>query len=501
MKGRFTVRTFGCKLNTHDTRILEAELRARGWTATGESGEVPDLVVVNTCTVTAEADRQGRKLAARLAREHPEAVIVSTGCSAQVAPERTAGVRGVDLVVGNQDKPALVDLVLGALEARKEPSAAEPREHAATPSPTVKVLGSVLRAPAPRSRAQGESAWPPPETGFAAAPDATGRTRMFLKVQEGCDASCTFCIIPFARGPARSLAPPDAARQVRELCAAGTREVVLTGTNLGQYGDDLIGTQRRPPGEAFTDLVELLLTETPVERLRLSSLDPAEISPRLLALLETEPRLCPHLHISVQSLDDGVLRRMRRKHTGDDAESALRRIAEVSGRIEAARKLPGGIFVGMDVIAGFPGETEDGFRRSLARFEALPWQRLHVFPFSEREGTAAARLKGRVVRAERKRRCRALMDLSNRRLAAHCRRVCTSGLPLEVLVEGTAAGPGGEEGWASGTTSSYLRVLTAPEGTAPPPNSVISVLPERVHTNPRAGTAFIEARMLAKPGT
>ncbi len=473
MGGRFKIRTFGCKLNTHDTRMLEAELRERGWTQAGKDAEALDLVVVNTCTVTAEADRQGRKLLSRLAREHPNAVVVSTGCSAQVAPERAAGVRGVDLVLGNQDKPRLVELVLNAIGD-----------------------GPGLRRPPASSEA-----WPTPEAAFAAAPDATGRTRMFLKVQEGCDASCTFCIIPLARGPARSLPPAEAARQVRELCDAGTREVVLTGTNLGQYGDDLCGAEERPPAEAFTDLVELLLRETPVERLRLSSLDPKEISPRLLALLEHEPRLCPHLHISVQSLDDAVLRRMRRKHTGGDAETALARIAEVSARIEAARKLPGGIFVGMDVIAGFPGESEESFRRSLSRFEALPWQRLHVFPFSEREGTAATRLKGRVVRAERKRRCRALMELSNGRLGEHCDRVCAAALPLEVLVEGTVTGPDGEEGWAAGTTASYLRVLARPAGPPPPPNSLVSVRPERAHTDPRAGTAFIEARMLEKTVT
>jgi threonylcarbamoyladenosine tRNA methylthiotransferase MtaB len=438
----YVIHTLGCKANTYDGQLIERALTDRGWTAAGNS-DTPDLIVVNSCTVTSEADRQSRKTANRLARRYPDAKVVMTGCGAEVDPERHAETQGVDLVVGNQDKPTLVEMVLAEVqEARGDTAEA-------------KVLGRATGYDRKRARHPETRAWPTPDEAFFTPPVDVGRTRVFLKVQEGCDAFCTYCIIPYARGPARHLRPIDLVRQVREVCAQGAQEVVLTGTALGDYGDD------SEDAVSFEDLVSLLLRETPLRRLRTSSLDPQELSPRLREMLASEPRLCPHVHVSLQSPHDVILKRMKRRYTSADVVTTLNDLGAISDRLEAERGLTGGLFVGMDLISGFPGETEAMHRWSLERLASLPWHRLHVFPYSEREGTAATRLDDPVDQSVRKRRVRELMDLSRQRLRTHYTRVLAAGRPLKVLMENAApAVESLEPGhWCAGYTANYYRVL------------------------------------------
>ena len=440
--GNYVIHTLGCKANTYDGQLIERALNDRGWSQATDAA-TPDLIVVNSCTVTSEADRQSRKTAKRLSRRYPNAKVVMTGCGAEVDPDRHAETLGVDLVVGNQDKPALVEMVLAEVGEKTSPKGEG------------KILGGATGYDRKRAKHPDTRSWPSPDEAFFTPPVDVGRTRVFLKVQEGCDAFCTYCIIPYARGPARHLRPIDLVRQVREVCAQGAQEVVLTGTALGDYGDD--------SGDAFSfeDLVGLLLRETPLKRLRTSSLDPKELSPRLREMIGSEPRLCPHVHVSLQSPHDLILKRMKRRYGADDVVETLSDLGQISDRLEMERGLTGGLFVGMDVISGFPGETETMHQWSMERLASLPWHRLHVFPYSEREGTAATRLDNPVEPSVRKRRVRELMDLSRARLRTHYTRGLAAWRPLDVLIEGPAPAVDSLEPgeWFSGYTANYYRVF------------------------------------------
>lgn len=404
--GTYVIKSLGCKANFADGQAIEAELRRHGWRAAGAE-QSADLCVVNSCTVTDEADRQSRKLAARLKRLHPGSRVVVTGCAADVDPERLRASVGIDYVVGNVDKPRLVELVLAARER--------------TPQATGLVLGQAIGYAELRSRHPMDREWPDVAASNALGAAAAGaleeadRTRVFLKIQEGCNSFCTYCIIPYGRGPARSLEHEAVIAAVARAVDQGAQEVILTGTNLGDYATDLTD-EPLAPGQGFARLVALILARTELPRLRLSSLDPREIRPELLDLMAHEPRLCPHFHVSLQSASDEVLRLMKRAYRVADAERVLGQIADIRGP-------HGPAFVGMDVITGFPGETAEHFAETLARLERLPWSRLHVFPYSERAGTPATRLPGVVPPAERARRAKLLRELSARRLSERCAQV------------------------------------------------------------------------------
>jgi threonylcarbamoyladenosine tRNA methylthiotransferase MtaB len=470
----YVVRTLGCKANLYDSQRLEAELRARGWRPAprGHEGSA-GLCIVNSCTVTDEADRQSRKLAERLAREHAGARVIFTGCGAEVEPESAAAGTGVHYVVGNQDKGRLVELVLGAVESNAPAG----------------VLGGVEGYGELLSRHPMDREWHAAESSFAGEPrlldgGESARTRAFLKVQEGCDAFCTYCVIPYGRGPARSLTRETVVRQVAGLVAQGAREVVLTGTNLGDFGVERAG---RP---ALEELVEAILEGTTLERLRLSSLDPTEISDRLLALAAREPRLCPHFHVSLQSPHGRILRLMKRRYGAEAVEERLRRIAGLGAQPV------GGVFVGMDVITGFPGESEDEFEWTRERLAALPWTRLHVFPYSERKGTPATRLPGSVPPAERARRAKVLRELSLERLRAHHHDVLATlrkrnERVRDVLIEGRTKGPDGQPGWWIGYSANYLRVMMKPGDAAARPNALVEAWPTQVALDAAAGDACL----------
>jgi threonylcarbamoyladenosine tRNA methylthiotransferase MtaB len=369
--------TFGCRLNAYESEVIRANAQRLG---------LADTIVFNTCAVTAEAERQARQAIRRARRRHPAATIVVTGCAAQLAPARYAAMPEVDRIVGNAEK--------------LRPDGVDPR------GPRL-VVDDIMAVR---------------ETAGHLVAGFGRRVRAFVQVQQGCDHRCTFCIIPFARGPSRSVPLGPLAAQVRDLVERGHREVVLTGVDLTDYGRDL------PGAPTLGGLVRRLLALVPdLPRLRLSSLDPVEIDDELLRAIAEEPRLMPHLHLSVQAGDDLVLKRMRRRHVRRD-------VIEVCARIRALR--PDVVF-GADLIAGFPTETEPMFANTLALVEECGLTHLHVFPYSERPGSPAARMPqvSRPVRAERAARLRAAGE---RRLAAFLDG-CV-GRIVEVLVEGEATG-------------------------------------------------------------
>jgi threonylcarbamoyladenosine tRNA methylthiotransferase MtaB len=400
---RVAVATLGCKVNQYDSATIETQLRSAGCAIVGfEAGA--DVYIVNSCTVTDRADAESRQLARRARRFNPAARVIVTGCFAQVNP-RGAAIPEVDHVVGLNRLVDLLRAVHGEMARAGQRIAADDVRTARR----VKTLG---------------------------ADTFTGQTRAFLKIQEGCDLFCTFCIVPFSRGRSRSVSPRQVLEQLRMLAARGFQEVVLAGVHLGGYGPDL------DPPINLCELLEMILEQPPVPRLRLSSIDPPEVTARLVDLLSASEALCPHLHIPVQAGADDVLRRMRRRY---DAQQLRDLGAEIRLRLPEAA-------VGTDVIAGFPGETEAQFEEELALLEALPFTYFHVFPYSRRSGTTAAKLPDHLLPATIKRRARRLRTLGARKRAAFARRFVGQRLP--VLVEQ----PPVRDGWVSGYSRNYQRV-------------------------------------------
>jgi threonylcarbamoyladenosine tRNA methylthiotransferase MtaB len=473
----FVVKTLGCKANLYDSQLIEAELGRRGWLAWREGLPAPELCIVNSCTVTDEADRQSRKLASRLARDNPRARVVVTGCGAEVDPERLAGTPGVDYVVGNQDKPRMVDLILSRIGAAG--TALGKEALGAGCAAAGQVLGGVQEYGELLSRHPMDREWPMPEASFGVArgKDAGSSTRAFLKIQEGCNSFCTYCIIPYGRGPSRSLSADSVVAHARELVKRGAREIVVTGTNIGDYGVDW-GSE---PGEGLAPLFGRVLEESGIERLRVGSLDPVEVTDGLLELMGRDSRFCPHIHLSLQSAHPRILKLMKRKYGLERVRDRLERLAGIPAPA-------GGAFVGMDVITGFPGETDEMFEEGFAELERLPWSRLHVFPYSEREGTPATRLPGRVAPEVRAKRARRLGALSLERLTSKVAQVaadigsdaskarlegCLMEKPLRRVPEtvvaaarraGLAVTP--DTSWALGYTANYLRVMLPLEARA-----------------------------------
>jgi threonylcarbamoyladenosine tRNA methylthiotransferase MtaB len=334
------VLTFGCRLNAYESEVMRSL-----------AADAANTVVVNTCAVTAEAERQARQTIRRLAREQPGVEIVVTGCAAQIDPGAWAALPGVARVLGNEDKLKPESWVSGAGSAVSDIMAA--RETA-----------------------------PHMVTEFA------GRARAFVQVQQGCDHRCTFCVIPFGRGPNRSVPIGVAVTQVRALVEAGFREIVLTGVDIASYGPDL------PGAPTLGQLARRLLALVPeLPRLRLSSIDPAAIDDDLWRLIAEEPRLMPHLHLSLQAGSDLILKRMKRRHLTTEARAV----------IDRARALRPGIAIGADLIAGFPTETDALFGETLDFVESAEMPFLHVFPYSERPGTPAARMPAVPVSVRRER--------------------------------------------------------------------------------------------------
>jgi threonylcarbamoyladenosine tRNA methylthiotransferase MtaB len=333
-----TIITLGCRLNAHESDTAAAHARAAG---------LHDVVIVNTCAVTSEAVRQAAQTVRRLRRDRPEARIVVTGCAAELEADRFASIPGVSAVIGSAEK--LDPEIYAALARAGGANDQVVRTGAASAKPPV----------------------------ARPAPGPAPRTRAILAVQNGCDHRCTFCIIPFARGPSRSMPVSEAVESVRRYVAAGHGEVVLTGVDLTSYGTEA------GQGPALGRLVRTILREVPeLPRLRLSSIDPAEVDAELVACFAEEPRLMPYLHLSLQSGDDMILKRMRRRHSRDDA-------IRFAGRLRSVRPE---ILFGADLIAGFPTETEEMFQNTLAAVNECGLTYLHIFPYSPRPGTPAVRM-------------------------------------------------------------------------------------------------------------
>ena len=370
--------TFGCRLNSYESEVMKDLAAQAGLT---------DTVIVNTCAVTAEAERQARQTIRKLRRNNPDAKIIVTGCAAQVKPEQFAAMPEVDRILGNEEKLQAASYGLDD-DARVR----------------VNDIMSVR------------------ETAAHMIAGFEDRARAFVQVQQGCDHRCTFCIIPFARGNNRSLAMGAIADQVRALVAKGYREVVLTGVDICSYGTDL------PGNPTLGHLVRRLLKAVPeLERLRLSSLDPAAMDDELFRALAEEDRLMPHLHLSLQAMDDMVLKRMKRRHSREDAFKVA----------ERARALRPDLVLGADLIAGFPTETQAMHDNTLTAVRDLDLVHLHVFPYSERDGTPAARMPTVDV-PERKARAAELRDAGAANLA---RFLATSiGQTVPVLIERDAMG-------------------------------------------------------------
>ena len=362
---RIAITTLGCKINQYDSAVIQSRLEEKH-SFVPFDGRV-DCYVINTCTVTDRADWEARQLVRRAKRLNPQAKVLVTGCYAQVSPAEVAGVPGVDFVVGLNRLDDLLRYV-------EEPA-----------QPSTQIAVSDVK------RERGVAV-----LGTRALP---GHTRAFLKIQEGCNYSCTYCIIPTARGLSRSVEPREVLEQVRQLAEAGYKEIVLTGIHLGGYGHDLT------PKIDLTALVEMIADSGLIVRLRLSSLDPREVPDRLLDLIARSDIVCPHLHICAQAGDDEILAQMRRNYDAAYYRDLLQRVRE---------RLPEAA-LGSDIIVAFPGETDPQFEKSLEYFASLPLTYFHVFPYSSRRGTMAAALDDHVPGHVKKQRARRMRELGSRK--------------------------------------------------------------------------------------
>ncbi|MCI5061118.1 MAG: tRNA (N(6)-L-threonylcarbamoyladenosine(37)-C(2))-methylthiotransferase MtaB [Alphaproteobacteria bacterium] len=370
--------TFGCRLNTYESEVMRTHAKNAG---------LEDAIIFNTCAVTKEAERQARQAIRRARRDHPKAKIIVTGCSAQIDPETYAGMEEVDQIIGN-------DLKL------------EAETWGATDHERVQI-NDIMSVK---------------ETASHLIDGVEGHARAFIQVQNGCDHRCTFCIIPYGRGNSRSVPIGEITDQVRKLVESGYNEIVFTGVDVTSYGSDL-------PGEpTLGQMIRRVLALVPeLPRLRLSSLDPVEIDDDLWRLIAEEPRLMPHLHMSLQAGDDMVLKRMKRRHLREDAIAMC----------ERAREYRPDMVFGADIIAGFPTETDEMFARTLDVVEECDLTFLHVFPYSEREGTPAAKMP-QVPHEVRKARAAQLRALGEKQVQKFLKRHV--GQKRQVIVEQNGIG-------------------------------------------------------------
>ncbi len=359
----------GCRVNQAESERLGQEGRSHGLRP-AQVGEPPDWVIINTCSVTGESDRQARQAIRRAARENPRARIVVTGCYAQRDPRSLAALPGVEMVLGNGEKTAFWEYVRPAPRLTTDTAGLDPvRDHQNRQSPAA---GSAIIRAGPVSAIDRLA-------GTTVVDDPSVRTRAFLQVQDGCDRHCTFCLIPGVRGAGRSLPPERVLEQAQRLQESGFKELVLTGINLGSYGHDL------SPPTSLARLIDTLAAAPGAARLRLSSLDPRDLDENLFKSFEKQPRLCDHLHLSVQSGDDLILKRMGREY---DRSLILK-------QAQRLKKIRPDLVLGADLIVGFPTEDETAFSATLDLVKRAELALLHVFRYSDRPGTPAAAIPAR----------------------------------------------------------------------------------------------------------
>ncbi|MCH5346756.1 MAG: tRNA (N(6)-L-threonylcarbamoyladenosine(37)-C(2))-methylthiotransferase MtaB [Muribaculaceae bacterium] len=406
--------TLGCKLNFAETSTIARLFAERGINRV-QRGDVPDIVVVNTCSVTDLADKKDRQAIRRLVKKYPEATVIVTGCYAQLRPEEVAAIDGVDIVAGNDKKNSLPDYLDSWMQQRQK----------ATHHVDFKQINE-----------------------FTPSCSRGDRTRYFLKVQDGCDYYCSYCTIPMARGRSRSGTIEQIVAQARQAASEGGKEIVLTGVNVGDFG--------RHHGETFLDLIKQLDKVDGIERYRISSIEPNLLTPEIVEFVAESRRFMPSFHIPLQNGNDEVLKLMRRRY-----DSEL-----FASRVDLIRCVMPDAFIGVDLIVGARGETEERFESSRRFVEGLDISRLHVFTYSERPDTRALSIDHVVDQAEKHRRTRIMLAVSEKKLEAFTSRFIGSVRP--VLVEHRR-----RDGLMSGLTDNYLRV--AIDGDNVVPNSVVSV--------------------------
>jgi threonylcarbamoyladenosine tRNA methylthiotransferase MtaB len=452
----FYVENFGCRATQADGAALERQFEERGLSRTSSPAQA-SVVVLNTCTVTAGADQDARAAIRRVRRQNPDARIVVTGCYAQRAPEEIGALPGVDLVVGNSHKHELAEIALPHLATTESLQSnfvsLERLTHSGVASteysPESAIFVSDIFA----------------HTELLAAPvfdAANERTRPNLKIQDGCDNRCSFCVIPYVRGQSRSLGPERIIDEVKALIRAGYREVVLSGINLGRWGRDLppregtapqahVGTAALGrPGErsspvSFVDLIRAILAETPLEKLRISSVEPMDWTDDLISLMASSPRIAKHAHVPMQSGSDAVLRRMHRKY----------RPWHYRDKIKKIRAAMPTAAIGADVMVGFPGETDAEFESTRKMVEELPFTYLHVFTYSARPGTPAAGMPKQLPVHIARERNRILRELAAEKKLAFMRTFV--GTTLEAITLNVIGGASADE-FTEALTDNYLKL-------------------------------------------
>jgi threonylcarbamoyladenosine tRNA methylthiotransferase MtaB len=418
---RVAMATLGCKVNQCESAGIAEALTARGMTLVPFEEEA-DGYIINTCTVTGRTDYQSRQLIRRAIRKNPAAAVFVTGCYAQRAPDEIARIPGVRFIAGNTEKERIPEILW-------EMTAGVPQ-----------ILVGDIRKEKGISR-----------LGATSFPE---HTRAFLKIQDGCNAFCSYCIVPHTRGASRSLPPGEVLERIHSISRAGYREVVLTGIHLGAWGRDLA------PQADLATLVRQIADGRAVERLRLSSIEPREISDELIALIGAKGAVCRHLHIPLQSGDDGTLAAMHRNYDAAFFRGLVRKLCTT---------LPG-IAIGIDVMAGFPGETEEAFESTRQMVEEMPIAYLHVFPYSRRPGTPAATMALQVSEEEKKRRAECLRAIGTAKRQAFAAGFI--GAPLQVLIEGRTDK---KTGFPVGFSDNYISVAIRGGVLA---NQIVRVMPE-----------------------
>ncbi len=439
----FAVTTLGCKVNQADSETISDQMSAAGFEQR-DFGERADVYIVNTCTVTHLGDRSSRQLIAQAQRRHPDALLVVTGCYAELNPQAVAALPGVDLVIGNAGKDALIQTIKDRIGAPEQESAS--LTTSPSPSRTLPVLSLDTQhigsdGVLPFQAAEEEPEPDNPSQVLANSTQAAeqahsrifSRTRVQMKVQDGCDNRCTYCIVPYVRGKSRSRNIASVVEQVQRKARAGYQEIVLTGIHLGDYHPD--DDEQLDLG----NLISSLLHETEIPRIRVSSLEPEDFRLEWLELWQDQ-RMCRHFHLPMQSGSDAILRRMARRYNSERYRTI----------ITTAKQLIPGVAISTDIITGFPGETDEDFEQTYQLANELEFAKAHVFRFSPRQGTPAARMRGQVKDEIKKARSQRLLSLND----AHGRLFREQFLDetVSVLVEQS------KHGYWEGLTDNYIRV-------------------------------------------
>jgi threonylcarbamoyladenosine tRNA methylthiotransferase MtaB len=399
--------TLGCKVNFYDTEAIWQLFKNEGYEQV-DFEATADVYLINTCTVTNTGDKKSRQIIRRAVRRNPDAVIAVTGCYAQTSPAEIMAIEGVDLVIGTQDREKIMTFVNQIQDDRKP----------------VNAVRNIMKT---RDFEELD------------VPDFSERTRAFLKIQEGCNNFCTFCIIPWSRGLSRSRAPQSVLEQAKQLVASGYKEIVLTGIHTGGYGDDMENYN-------LTSLLWDLDKVEGLERIRISSIEASQIDDAMIDVLNRSSKMCRHLHIPLQAGEDSVLKRMRRKYT----------TAEFAAKIKRLHEAMPGVAITTDVIVGFPGETEEMFEEGFRFMEDLKFAEMHVFPYSKRTGTPAARMDEQVDDEVKNERVHKLIDLSEKMQLAYAKQYV--GQVLDVIPERDYKGAPGT-GLVMGYTDNYIQVV------------------------------------------